>query len=430
MGNLKPIGSEKLQGQEKLNRILEIARYNESIPQPVNETVKDNYNIKLPDGNTYKISKEKNGYVIKKTIKEGTEDYLEPMKNRKYYSSYSQAFKRLNLIVKEVNSLIGNDQEISLFGEQKKYTLKTPKPVAELPPTSEPAPMDTPPPSDAPTPDMGMEGGEPPSDAPTPDMGMEGGEPPMDEPTPDMGMEDSDMGGEVTMKTIQKLTGKLGQKIRQFSDTEELSSNDAKYVINSILSAIDLTKLEPEDKEEIMSRLEGEEEGMEDMGDMGDMGAEDSPEPPDMSGEEMPNDEMPESEMAEEYETLGDAFHSKLKGGFTSQLARNMDEYESKGVSNILDNVFSESKVEKILTKYFDIDEKEQRLVESKNIKKKKNTFSKVKQVCETFDQENTSRKLIQKYPDALFVGKTSKNNLLFQINETKVRVTPQGRIL
>ena len=408
MGNLKPIGSEKLQGQEKLNRILEIARYNESIPQPVNETVKDNYNIKLPDGNTYKIAKEKNGYVIKKTIKEGTEDYLEPMKNRKYYSSYSQAFKRLNLIVKEVNSLIGNDQEISLFGEQKKYTLKTPKPAAELPPTPEPAPMDTP----------------PPSDAPAPDMGMEGGEPPMDEPAPDMGSEESDMGGEVTMKSIQKLTGKLGQKIRQFSDTEELSSNDAKYVINSILSAIDLTKLEPEDKEEIMSRLEGEEEGMEDMG------TEDSPEPPDMSGEEMPSDETPEPEMAEGYDTLGDAFHSKLKGGFTSQLARNMDEYESKGVSNILDNVFSESKVEKILTKYFDIDEKEQRLVESKNIKKKKNTFSKVKQVCETFDQENTSKKLIQKYPDALFVGKTSKNNLLFQINETKVRVTPQGRIL
>jgi hypothetical protein len=422
MGNLKPIGSEKLQGQEKLNRILEIARYNESIPQPVNETVKDNYNINLPDGNTYKISKEKNGYVIKKTIKEGTEDYLEPMKNRKYYSSYSQAFKRLNLIVKEVNSLVGNDQEISLFGEQKKYTLKTPKPAPELPPAPEPAPMDTPPPSDGPTPDMGMEGGESPMDEPTPDMGMEGGESPMDEPTPDMGSEESDMGGEVTMKTIQKLTGKLGQKIRQFSEVEELSSNDAKYVINSILSAIDLTKLEPEDKEEIMSRLEGEEEGMEDMGDMD---SEDSPEPPDMSG-----DEMPEPEMAEGYDTLGDAFHSKLKGGFASELSRNMEEYESKGVSKILDNVFSESKVEKLLTKYFDIDEKEQRIVESKNRKKKNNTFNKVQQVCETFDQENTSKKLIQKYPDALFVGKTSKNNLLFQINETKVRVTPQGRIL
>ena len=29
MGDLKPIGSEKLQGEEKLRRIMEIARYNE-----------------------------------------------------------------------------------------------------------------------------------------------------------------------------------------------------------------------------------------------------------------------------------------------------------------------------------------------------------------------------------------------------------------
>ena len=29
MGRLKPIGSEKLKGQDKINRIMEIARYNE-----------------------------------------------------------------------------------------------------------------------------------------------------------------------------------------------------------------------------------------------------------------------------------------------------------------------------------------------------------------------------------------------------------------
>ena len=37
MGNLKPIGSEKLQGMEKINRILEIARYKENKPNPINE---------------------------------------------------------------------------------------------------------------------------------------------------------------------------------------------------------------------------------------------------------------------------------------------------------------------------------------------------------------------------------------------------------
>ena len=48
---------------------------------------------------------------------------------------------------------------------------------------------------------------------------------------------------EVTFKIIQKLTGKLAQKIRTYTGQEEMSSNDTKYVINSILSALDLTTL-------------------------------------------------------------------------------------------------------------------------------------------------------------------------------------------
>ena len=40
MGGLRPIGSEKLEGMDKIRRIMEIARYNESIPQPVNEDKK------------------------------------------------------------------------------------------------------------------------------------------------------------------------------------------------------------------------------------------------------------------------------------------------------------------------------------------------------------------------------------------------------
>ena len=101
MAGLKPIGSEKLQGMDKINRILEISRYKENTPQPVNEDKSVEYRKTLSDGNEYQIVKEKNGYVIKKSLNEGLE-YLEPMKNRKYYSSYSQALKRLNLIAKEV----------------------------------------------------------------------------------------------------------------------------------------------------------------------------------------------------------------------------------------------------------------------------------------------------------------------------------------
>ncbi len=125
MGGIKPIGSEKLQGMDKINRIMEIARYNENIPKSVNEDTSVEYKITLADGNTYRIDKEKNGYVIKKGLNESY-DYMEPMKNRKYYSSYSQAFKRLNLIAKEVNVNEGYDKNVSLFNESDdtKYYLK------------------------------------------------------------------------------------------------------------------------------------------------------------------------------------------------------------------------------------------------------------------------------------------------------------------
>jgi len=98
MADLRPIGSEKLTGQDKINRIMEIARFKEAIPKTINETAKSEYSVALADGNKYEIVKERQGYIIKKTISESETDYIEPMKNRKYYSSYSQAFKRLNLV--------------------------------------------------------------------------------------------------------------------------------------------------------------------------------------------------------------------------------------------------------------------------------------------------------------------------------------------
>jgi len=40
MGGLRPIGSEKLQGMDKIKRMIEISKYKESIPQRVNEDKK------------------------------------------------------------------------------------------------------------------------------------------------------------------------------------------------------------------------------------------------------------------------------------------------------------------------------------------------------------------------------------------------------
>ena len=123
MGGLKPIGSEKLEGMDKIRRIMEIARYNENTPTPVNEDKSSEYKLSLADGNTYEIIKERQGYIIKQNISESVSDYIAPMKNRKYYSSYSQALKKMNLMAREFNQIHGNDGGTSLFeqeGEKKK----------------------------------------------------------------------------------------------------------------------------------------------------------------------------------------------------------------------------------------------------------------------------------------------------------------------
>jgi hypothetical protein len=275
MSGLKPIGSEKLTGQDKINRIMEIARFKETIPQTINETAKSEYSISLADGNNYQIVRERQGYIIKKTITESETDYIEPMKNRKYYSSYSQAFKRLNLLAGELNRINENEEGLSLYGEQKKFTLKTPKPAT--PAIEAPAPPAEPPAVPSPElPPSPMDGGE---DMGMDDMGMEspeGEDMGMDTEVEDIDVEvDGDNESQVTFKSIQKLTGKLTQKIRTLESQEGMTSEDIKYVINMVLSSFDLNSLSEEDTEDILSKFE---EDTEDLG--GD----------DMDGEDMTDD--------------------------------------------------------------------------------------------------------------------------------------------
>ena len=59
-----------------------------------------------------------------------------------------------------------------------------------------------------------------------------------------------------TVKSIQKLTGKLGQKMREYED--DMDSDMIKYVLNSVIAAVDLEELDDEDRDDIISRLEPE----------------------------------------------------------------------------------------------------------------------------------------------------------------------------
>ena len=424
MADLKPIGSEKLQGQEKINRILEISRYKENTPSNLNETSRVEFEKVLADGNQYEIVKEKSGYVIKKNVNESLE-YIEPMKNRKFYSSYGAALKRLNLIAGEVNRLTESEEEISMFnlGEQKKFTLKTPKPAMPAP-----APEAAP---ELPTPPAAPEAGS--MDAPLDDASLDGGEEmdmDMDLDTPegdmdvDMSAEEEPMDGEeeeITFKTIQKLTGKLGQKIRMMNDSVGMTSEDVKYVINSVLSALDLSKLDEEDQEDIMAKFEEDQESSYDSDmDMGSMGDDDEL---DMDME-MDVEEPMDGEMEE-----GDVI------GVYSNIDKQRDEMSEEDkvnshVAKMMDEIFAESKIDKVLTSYFNISESEKKEKKQKLNESKKVAVSSIKRLSETIEQELAAEFIVRENSNYKLVGKTNKSNLVFEHNGEQIRVTPKGEVL
>lgn len=428
MSKLKPIGSEKLQGSAKLNRMLEIAMYKEVDKANINETSSKEYDIQLTDGNVYAIVKEKVGYIIKKGLNESTLDYIDPIRNRKYYRSYSQAFKKLNLITKELNVLYDNPNGVSLFGEQKKFTLKTPKPAQ---PNSEMGDMPAPPPEPPPVPNpelppSPLEGGEgqmppdmggmddmgampPPADSGMDDMGGE---------MPDMDMEDEPMqpkqgkgDEEVTFKTIQKLTGRLTQKIRTLENEEGLTSEEIKYVINMVISSLNIDVLDDEDVDDILSKFEGggeegdmegempDMEGMDDMGGMPDMEG-----MPDMGGEMPQGGAMPD---------MG----AMPQGG---------EEYAPK-------KRYAESKVDRIISNYFELSPQEKVLSEQKKRKLEKSlneNLQSLKILSETQKQYSAATNFLNKFKRFNVMGKTNLGNIMLKLNENSVKVNKNGMIL
>ena len=419
MADLKPIGSEKLQGLEKINRILEIARYKENIPSNLNETSRVEFERVLADGNHYEIVKEKSGYVIKKRVDESLE-YIEPMKNRKHYGSYSAALKRLNLIAGEVYRLTENEEEVSMYnlGEQKKFTLKTPKPAMPEPAAAPELPMPPAAPEADSMDDAALDAPE--GEEMDFDMDLDTPEGDMDV---DMSAEEEPMDDqeEVTFKTIQKLTGKLGQKIRMMNDSVGMTSEDVKYVINSLLSALDLSKLDEEDQEDIMAKFEEDQESSYDSDmDMGSMGDDDEL---DMDME-MDVEEPMDGEMEE-----GDVI------GVYSNIDKQRDEMSEEDkvnshVAKMMDEIFAESKIDKVLTSYFNISESEKKEKKQKLNESKKVAVSSIKRLSETIEQELAAEFIVRENSNYKLVGKTNKSNLVFEHNGEQIRVTPKGEVL
>ena len=409
MADLKPLGSERLVGQEQISRILEISNYG-SKPATLSESKssKADYSIQMADGKYYGIVKEKLGYVVKVGISESEFDYNEPMQNRKHYKSFSQAMKKVNLIAGELNRLHENVEGVNIIGEQKKFVLKTPAPKVDVD-------INVDEPSLEPEEDLGLD-----LDMDV-DMDIDSEESVEDDDL-DMDMdidseeEDVDVDVEVedeegSFKTIQKITGKLGQKLRTYDKNQGLSSEDIKYVLNSIISAVELERLSEEDKEDILANFEEEETDYDTEGEV-DIDVESGDDELDL---DMDLDMDLDSDESIEDEELS----------------------EEDGMSTMVDEIFGESKVNKVLQKYFVVTEGEKKVTESKKIKKflseKINNISikkEIKRLSESVEQELTSEFIMKENTNIKFLGKTNKGNLVFESDKKQLKVTSKGELL
>lgn len=319
MGEIKPVGSEKLQGDKKLQRILELTYFKDSNVNEEKKVKTDAIFLKESiKGGFYGIVKERDGYYVKKGLTESSLDYIGGMfmKNKNRFGSYGDALKRLELL---------NGSE--LMNEATKYVLKKPSVGKE----EMPAPVDDLPP---------VEGGGDDLPAPTDDL------PPIDG--------DGEMGGDEMSKKsdymaeIQKHAGKLGQALRD--EKERLESDDIKYVINMILSAVDLEKLDDEDKEDIAKRFEPE-EYVDDSGD-DEMGGDDDFELPPIEG-----DDNSESELGEVMDKLESFINSPIQNDEIdlSKYADIDEENHDQEVEIDIDEIKSEIQrsISETLGKYF-----------------------------------------------------------------------------
>ena len=383
MGKLKPIGSEKLTGKDKVSRIMEIARYGEVTKNEDYHVASKSFTKNAADGNVYSIVQEKDGYYLKSGINESELDYVSGFMNKKKdrFKSYSAALKRMNLIFKPLNEQFNEGEGDGMYeemDEQEKFVLNTP---------NEEGGEDL---------DLDVEdeiGGE------ELDLDVE------DDVEGDIGDEEVDldvedeMGDEIAgeedmegfMKSIQKLTGKLGQKLRDVE--EEMGSADIKYVLNSIISAVDLENLDDEDKDDVLDRFEEDETTYGDEEDI-DMGDEevDLDMDLDLDGEEVDLDVEDEEEFAME----------ALKKRVGNLLESYTTQKKNKSVSS---KDYLESRITNII--------KEKKIVEATN----------------TIEQSLTVKKILKENTDLRLEGQTKRGEIVLTGNNKKVIVKKDGTI-
>jgi len=383
MGKLKPIGSEKLTGKDKVARIMEIARYGEVTKNEDYHVASKSFTKNAADGNVYSIVQEKDGYYLKSGINESELDYVSGFMNKKKdrFKSYSAALKRMNLIFKPLNEQFNDGEGDGMYDEmdeQEKFVLNVPNEEGE-----EELDLDV-------EDDMG---GEELDFDVEDDIEDETGDEELDLDVEDeMGDDiegEEDMEG--FMKSIQKLTGKLGQKLRDVE--EEMGSADIKYVLNSIISAVDLENLDDEDKDDVLDRFEEDETTYGDEEDI-DMGDEevDLDMDVDLDDEEVDLDVEDEEEFAMESlkKRVGDLLES-----YTTQ-KKNKSVSSKDYLKNRITNIIKEKKI-----------------VEATN----------------TIEQSLTVKKILKENSDLRLEGQTKRGEMVLTGKNKKVIVKKDGTI-
>lgn len=270
------INPKTLKGNESYKRTLDLmdklTPLNESTINASLEFVK-----RGPDDLTYVIIRENRKYFIKTTkeIEFKVEDlsYIGGLQNKlqESYTSYEDALKHLNLTFHDLNERYEIKNGLNLFEQDyfdiedvdedfggKKYKLKLPNSGANSNPTPAPSFNDQESNDVAPEPEMeSPEIEDVPADNEFGDSSPEN----------DMDYEDDDSEDiddeEDPVKYIQKLTGKLGQKIRELTDIDPKLE---KYVINSIISALHIDKMDKKDRMDVIRKFKKKNGSQSDMG--------------------------------------------------------------------------------------------------------------------------------------------------------------------
>jgi hypothetical protein len=209
----------------------------------------------------------------------------------------------------------------------------------------------------------------------------------------------------------------MTQKMRDLADEDRLTDKNIKYVINTVLAAVDLSKLSEEDRDDIMAKFEEEE--IEDM----DM---DDEEP--MSGEDdMMSDEEPIEEPTSE---VGEGSWPELAARTaTNSVGQMMKKRMGHNPQDIMDGIFAESKVDKLLTKYFKKKGSENTFLNEQNLRKESELISELERLSESTKQFEVSKRLTENVKGLKFVGKTNKQNLVFEKNNRQFKVSTDGKI-